>query len=148
MGKGGFDAYQGPQDDEQAGLSHGAQGGWPTLQQSAAVARQKRAVAQSQSPKKTAKVVQQIQVQQRIQQQALQPAPGRVILPSALAGAPRPFKTTKRSLAAGSDEREHLNREMRASQALFTEHGRIVGMTRAVLTQPAQPSGIAEPLVP
>ncbi len=78
MGKGSFDAYQGPQEGEQAGPSHG---GWPTLQQSAATAGMKCTVAPSQSPKKTApKVARQIQTQQRIQQQALQPAPACIFL--------------------------------------------------------------------
>ncbi len=79
-GKGGFNAYRGPQGGEQAGPSHR---GWPTLQQSVATARLKCAAAPSQSLKKTAlKVTRQIQTQQRIQQQALQPAPACVFLPS------------------------------------------------------------------
>ncbi len=144
MGRGGFDAYWGPQGGEQAGPSHE---GWPTLQQSAGVAGVKR-TAPSQSPKKTAlKEAHQIQVQQRIQQQALQPAPAHVSLLSALAGTPKSFETTKKSLAAGNDEWEHLNQEMRAGQALFTEYG-LLGTSRAMLTQPAQPTGIAELLVP
>ncbi len=114
MDKGGFDAYQGPQDGEQAGPSHGAQGGWPTLQQSAARAGLKCAAAPSQSLKKTAtKVARQIQVQQRIQQQALQLAPMHIFLPSTPAGAPRPYEMTKRSVAVGNDEWEHLNQKMR-----------------------------------
>ncbi len=50
-------------------------------------------------------------------------------------------------MAAGIDKWEHLNQEMRAGQALFTEHSRLLGMTWAVLMQPAQLTRIAEPLV-
>ncbi len=78
-GKGGFDAYPKSQDGEQAGPSHGAPSDWLTLQQSAATVGQKCAAAQSQSPQRPgAKVARQIQAQQRIQQQALQPAPARL----------------------------------------------------------------------
>ncbi len=90
----------------------------------------------------------QIQTQQKLQQQALQPTPAHIFLPSAPAGAPKSFEMTKRSVAAGNDERERLNQEMRAGQALFTEYGGVLGMTRAVLMQPAQLTGITEPLVP
>ncbi len=48
---------------------------------------------------------------------------------------------------AGNDERECLNQETRAGQALFTDHGGLLGMSRAVLMQPTQPTGIAELLV-
>ncbi len=48
-------------------------------------------------------------------------------------------------MALGSDERERLDCEVRASQELFTQYGGIMGMTQAVL---AQPSGITEPRVP
>ncbi len=118
-GKGGFNAYRGPQDAGQVGLS---QAGWPTLQQSAAATGMKHMAAPSQSPKKTAaKVACQVQIQQRVQQQALQPSPAHIFLPPAPVGNPRPFETTKRSLAVGNEEQEHLNQETRAGQALFTK---------------------------
>ncbi len=113
------------------------------------LARHKCAAAPSQSLKKSdAKVARQIQVQHKLQQQALQPPPACVFLPSALVGAPRPFEMTKRSMMAGNDKQERLNQETRAGQALFTEFGRILGMMRAVLMQPTQPSGINELRVP
>ncbi len=90
------------------------------------------------------KVARQIQAQQRIQQQALQLSPVCIFLPSALAGTPKSFKTTKKSLAVGTDEQEHLNQEMRAGQVLFTEYG-LLGMSWAVLMQPAQPTGTTVP---
>ncbi len=96
----------------------------------------KRAAVPSQSPKKAdAKVMRQVQVQHRLSQQALQLAPACVFLPSALVGAPRPFEMTKKSVAMGNDEWEHLDRETRASQALFTQFGSITGTTRVVLMQ-------------
>ncbi len=102
VSKGGFDAHRGPQDDEQAGPSHRAQGGWPTLQQSAATAGHKCAAAPSQSPKKSdAKVAWQIQAQHKIQQQALQPAPAHIFLPSVPVGTPKPFEMIKKSLMVG-----------------------------------------------
>ncbi len=97
-GKGGFDAYSRPQDSEQARPSHGAQGGWLTMQQLVAAAGHKCTAAPSQSPKKSdAKVVRQIQVQQQLQQQVLQPTPAHVFMPSAPVGALRPFEMTKQS---------------------------------------------------
>ncbi len=63
-------------------------------------------------------------------------------------GARRAFKTTKKSVALGNDERECLNQETRASQVLFTQYSGIAGTTRAVLVQPAQPYGISKPNVP
>ncbi|MCP4549556.1 MAG: hypothetical protein GY835_24125, partial [bacterium] len=99
--------------------------------------------------KKTpSKVARQLQVQYQLSQQDLQPAPACVYLPSALMGAPRSFETTKKSLALGSDERERLDREVRAGEVLYTQHSRIAGMSRAVLQQLAQPSGNDEPKVP
>ncbi len=89
----------------------------------------------------------QIQIQQKIQQQVLQLPPACNFLPSAPAGNLRPFEMTKKSLTAGNEEQERLNQETRAGQALFTEEG-WMGMTRVVLTLPAQLTGIAEPLVP
>ncbi len=86
----------------------------------------------------------QMQTQQRIQQQALQLVPVHVFLPSVPAGTPKPFEMTKKSLAVGIDEREHLSQETRAAQALFMQYGQL-GMAQAVLTQPAQATGIAEP---
>ncbi len=81
-------------------------------------------MAQSQLLKKVApKVARQVQAQQRIQQQALQPTPACIFLLSVLAGTPKPFEMTKKSLAVGVDERKHLNQETRAAQALFTEYG-------------------------
>ncbi len=121
--------------------------GWPPLP--TPLAGHKHAVVPSQSPKKTdAKVTRQIQVQYQLSQQDLQPAPARVCLPSAPMGAPRSFETTKRRLALGSNEWERLDREVRSSQELFTQYGGIVGTTRVVLAQPAQPSGVNEPRVP
>ncbi len=134
-GRGGFDDYPRLDDGTWARLSHE---GWPTLQQSVPLAGHKRTVVSSQSPKKTdAKVAQQVQVQHRLTQQALQPALARVFLPSASVGALRPLKMTERSVAAGNSERERLNEETRASQALYTEFGGIAGTMRAVLMQPA-----------
>ncbi len=102
----------------------------------------------SQSPKKvTMKVARQMQTQQRVQQQAMHLAQTRVFLPSMLAGIPKPFETTKKSLAAGNDEWECLNREARAAQALFMHTGRM-GETQMVLMQPAQATEIAEPPMP
>ncbi len=90
----------------------------------------KHAAVLSQSPKiDEAKVAQQIQVQHQLSQQALQPAPMHVFLPLAPVGAPRAFEMTRRSVAMGNDEREHLNQETRASQALYTQFGGIAGMT-------------------
>ncbi len=144
MSRGGFDAYWEAQGGEQAGPSHED---WPALQPASGTARVKRA-APSQSLKKVAtKAAHQIQAQQRIQQQALQPAPVRVFLLSAPAGTPKPFEMTKKSLAAGIDEWEHLNQETRAAQALFTQYGQL-GMAQAVLMQPVQVTGIVEPPMP
>ncbi len=123
--------------------------GWPPLPQLASLVGHKCAVVPSQSPKKAeAKVAQQIQVQHRLSQQALQPALVHIFLPSAPVGAPRSFETTKKSIAKRNDEWECLNQENRAGQALFTQFEGIAGMTRVVLTQPARPSGIDEPRVP
>ncbi len=94
-------------------------------------------MAPSQSPKKTTlKVACQIQVQQRIQQQALQLTLACIFLPSALPGTPKPFEMTKMSLAVDNDEWEHLNQEARAAQALFMHYGQL-GKTQVVLMQPA-----------
>ncbi len=90
----------------------------------------------SQSLKKVAlKMARQIQTQQRVQQQALQPTQMRIFLPAAPAGTLKPFEITKKSLAMGNDEWEHLNQEARAAQALFMHYGQL-GMTQTVLTQP------------
>ncbi len=101
-----FDAYWGAQGGEQAGLSHED---WPALPAAAGVAGVKR-TAPSQSPKKvTSKVAHQMQMQQKVQQQAMHLVQTRVFLPSAPMGILKPYKTSK-SLAAGTDEWEHLNR--------------------------------------
>ncbi len=55
---------------------------------------------------------------------------------------------TRKSVATGNDEWEHLNQETRDGQALFTQFGGITGTTWVVLMQPAQPSGVNEPQVP
>ncbi len=49
----------------------------------------------------------------------------RIFLPSEPAGTPKPFETTKMSLAAGNDERECLNQEVRAAQVLFMHYGQL-----------------------
>ncbi len=133
--RGRSDAYPRPDNGVQAGMS---QEGWPTLQQSAPLMGHKCAAGLSPSPKKTkAKVARRVQVQHQLSQQALQPAPMRIFLPSAPMGAPQSFEMTKRSVALGNDEQECLDREARSSWALFTQFGGIMGTTRAVLTQPA-----------
>ncbi len=143
MGRGGFDEHPRPSE---AGPSCE---GWPPLPSPAPLAGHKCTVVSSQLPKKTpSKVVWQLQVQHHLSQQDLQPAPAHVYLPSAPMGALRSFETTKKSLALGSDEWECLNREVRAGEALYTQHGGIAGTSRAVLQQPAQPSGNDEPKVP
>ncbi len=102
----------------------------------------------SQLPKKVAlKMACRIQMQQRVQQQAMHPAQMCIFLLSAPAGTPKPFETSKKSLAAGNDEWEHLNQEARAAQVLFTHVGRL-GETQVVLTQPAWATGIVEPPMP
>ncbi len=95
QGKCGFDV---------AGLSGAGPswaGGQITLQ-----AGQKRAAGQTfQSPQKTpSKLLRQQNVQYRLSQQDLQPAPARVYLPSAPMGALREMEMTKRSTAMGAAE--------------------------------------------
>ncbi len=144
MGRGRFDAYRGAQGGEQAGPSHE---GWPALPTAAGAAGVNHAVP-SQSLKKVApKMARQVQMQQRVQQQAMHPAQTHVFLPSALAGTLKPLETTKKSLAVSNDEQERLNQEARAAQALFTHYGRL-GETQAVLTQPAWVTRIVEPPMP
>ncbi len=64
-------------------------------------------------------------------------------------GAPRAFQTSTKSLALGTAEQEHLDREARAGTDRYTQQGEIVGMMRVVLQQPAQPTGRTdEPMVP
>ncbi len=145
QGRGGFDDHPVPDDGMQARPSHG---GWLPLLPPVVLAGHKRAAASSQSPKKVdAKVARQVQVQHRLSQQALQPALACIFLLSAPVGAPRPFEMTKRSVAMGNNKRERLSQETSDGQALFTQFGGIAGMTRAVLMQPAQPSGVNEPQV-
>ncbi len=142
--RGGFDSYRGAQGGEQARLSRKD---WPALPAAAGVAGVKRA-APSQSPKKVAtKVACQIQMQQRVQQQAMHLAQTRIFLLSAPMGTPKLYETSKKSLAGGTDEWERLNREARATQALFTHTGKM-GETQMVLTQPAQATRIVEPPMP
>ncbi len=139
-GKGRFDEYSQPGE---AGPSHAG------LPPPAPLAGHKCAAVLSQSPKKTlSKVARQLQVQYQLSQGDLQLAPACVYLPSAPMGAPRSFETTKRSLALGNDERECLDRETRAGEVLYTQYGGIPGTMRAVLQQPARPTGNNEPRVP
>ncbi len=70
-----------------------------------------------------------------------------IFLPSAPMGVPKLYETSQKSLNAGSQKREHLSREARAAQALYTHTGRM-GQTQTVLMQPAQASGIDEQPVP
>ncbi len=140
MGRGRFDEYPKPGE---AIPSHAG------LPPPAPLAGHKRRAVPSQSPKKTpSKVARQLQVQYQLSQQDLQPAPACTYLPSALMGAPRSFETMKRSLALGTDERERLEWEVRASEVLCMQYGGIPGTTRAVLQQPPQPTGNNEPRVP
>ncbi|MCP4545596.1 MAG: hypothetical protein GY835_03890, partial [bacterium] len=90
----------------------------------------------------------QLQVQYQLSQQDLQPAPAHIYLPSALMGALRAFQTTKRSLALGNDQWARLDRETRAGEVLYMQHGEVPGTTWAVLQQPVQPTGNNEPRVP
>ncbi len=84
MSKGGFDTH--PRLDE-ARLSYR---GWQPLQPPTPLVGHKRTAVPSQSPKKTeAKVARQIQVQYRLSQQDLQPAPARSCLPLALMASRR-----------------------------------------------------------
>ncbi len=139
-GKGRFDMHSKP------GEAEPSRAGLPPP---APLAGHKRTVVPSQSLKKTpSKVAQQLQVQYQLSQQDLQLAPAHVYLPSAPMGAPRSFETTKRSLALGSNERERLEWEVIASEVLYTQYGGILGTTRAVLQQPAQPTGNDELRVP
>ncbi len=116
--KGGFDAYVMDQGDVQAGLSHG---GWPALPTATAASGVKRA-APSKSPKKVeAKMAH--QMQQQVQQQAGHSMPMCVYLPLALVGGSKLYQTSKKSLEALSHEWEHLGRETRAAQALYTSTG-------------------------
>ncbi len=143
-GRGRFDAYPRDQGDGQAGPSHD---GWPALLTVMGVVRVK-CTAPSKSPKKVAmKMVCQMQMQQQVQQQAGHPMLMCVFLPSASMGVLKPYKTSQKSLNAGSQEWEHLSREVRAVQALYTYTGRM-GETQMVLMQPAQATGIAELPVP
>ncbi len=118
MGRGGFDAPSGP--GMVAGLSHGA---WqPPL------AGQKRPIQPSKSPMKVpTKIQRQKNVQYQLSQQDLQQPPSRVYLPSAPMGAPRAPETSKRSLANDLTERELLDREVRASEELYTVPGELQG---------------------
>ncbi len=84
--------------------------------------------------------------QMQVQQQAGHPMPTHVFLPSAPMGVPKLYQTSQKSLNAGSQEWEHLSREARATQVLYTHTGRM-GQTQTVLMQPAQVTGIAEPPV-
>ncbi|MCP4539093.1 MAG: hypothetical protein GY832_18310, partial [Chloroflexi bacterium] len=63
-------------------------------------------------------------------------------------GALRAFETTKRSLALGNNEWARLDRETRAGEVLYTQHGEVPGTTQVVLQQPVQPTGNNEPRVP
>ncbi len=87
-----------------------------------------------------------MQMQQKVQQQTMHPMQTCIFLPSAPMGVPEPYETSKKSLTAGTDEWECLNREVRAAQALFMHTGRM-GKTQMVLMQPVQATGIAELLM-
>ncbi len=89
----------------------------------------------------------QMQMQQKVQQEAMHPMQMHIFLPSTLMGVPKPYETSKKSLTAGTEEWEHLNQEARAAQALFMHTGRM-GETQMVLTQPGQATGITELPVP
>ncbi len=142
MGKGGFDAPSGP---GAAGPSHA---GWQSLL--TPQVGHKRAAASSQSPKKTpTKVARQLAIQYRISQEDLQPPPVWVYLPLAPMGAPRAFKTSRKSVALGTAEWDNLDRQVRANEELYTRQGQMPGTVRMVLQQLAQPSGRTdEPMVP
>ncbi len=83
------------------------------------------------------------QMQQQVQQQAGHLMPMCIYLPSAPVGGMKLYQTSKKSLEALSQEREHLGRETRAAQALYTSTG-LLAQQQMVLMQPVQASGIAE----
>ncbi len=140
VGRGGFDVYLRDQGDGQAGLSHD---GWPALPIAMGVAGVK-CTALSKSPEKVAP---KMACQMQVQQQVGHPMPTCVFLPSAPMGIPKLYETSQKGLNAGIQEQQHLSREARAAQALYTHTGRM-GQTQMVLTQPAQATRIAEPPVP
>ncbi len=141
--KGGFDAYAMEQGDGQDGQSHGSWSALPTVLTMLGVKR----AAPSKSPKKVdTKMARQMQMQQQVQQQARHLVLTYVYLPSALVGM-KHYQTSKKNINALSQEQEHLGREARAAQVLYTSTG-VLGQPQMVLTQPTQVSGIIELPVP
>ncbi len=67
----------------------------------------------------------QMQTQQKVQQQVGHPMQTCAFLQSAPMGVPKPYETSKKSLTVGTEEQEHLSREARAAEALFTHTGRM-----------------------
>ncbi|MCP4545803.1 MAG: hypothetical protein GY835_04975, partial [bacterium] len=76
----------------------------------------------------------------QLSQEDLQAMPTRLFLPSAHMGAPRRPENTQQSLNQARAEREMLEQEVRASDALFTIPGNTPGEERAVLLQPVEPT--------
>ncbi len=143
-GRGRLDVYSRDQGYGQAGPSHD---GWPALPTATGAARVKCTVP-SKSPKTVApKMARQMQMQQQVQQQAGHLMPMHIFLPLAPMGVLKLYETSQKSLNAGSQEQEHLSREVRATQVLYMHTGRM-GQTQMVLMQPAQATRIAEPPVP
>ncbi len=63
------------------------------------------------------------QMQMSVQQQARHPMLTCVYLPSAPVGGMKLYQTSKKSVELLAQEQEHLGREMRAAQALYTSTG-------------------------
>ncbi len=130
-GKGGTPAKG--QGSGQAGPSHD---NWLALPTAPIMPRMKHVVPSKSLKKVEPKMVHQMMVQQ----QARQPMPSRVYLPSAPTGA-KHYQTSKKNIDSLSQEWDHLGREVRAVQALYTTTG-VHGQQMSVLMQPVQASGI------
>ncbi len=84
--------------------------------------------------------------QMMVQQQAGQPLQTLVYLPSVPTGM-KPYQMSKKNIDALSQEQDHLGRETRAAQALYTTTG-MHGQQMSVLMQPVQASRITTLAVP
>ncbi len=84
--------------------------------------------------------------QMMVQQQAGHPMLSWVYLPSAPTGV-KHYQTSMKNIDSLSQEWDHLGREARAAQVLYTTTG-MHGQETSFLMQPAHASGITAPVVP